>query len=120
MTRREWKEKILRSCMEAGVYKPFFDTVIDELAQIMEIRDDALKQYAASGNSPVIKYTNKGGYTNLKKNPALVVANEQNQQALAYWRDLGLTPKGYKTLTGEGIEEKKGGAFEAMLERLDI
>lgn len=120
MTRREWTEKIRMSCIEAGVYKPFFDTVIDELAQIMEIRDNALKQYAASGNSPVIKYTNKGGYTNLKKNPALVVANEETQQALAYWRDLGLTPKGYKNLTGEAVDEKKGGTLEAMLKKLEI
>lgn len=120
MTKKEWKSKIKRQCKKAGTYKAFFDTAIDELAQILEIRDEAERQYEASGNSPVTEYTNKGGYTNLKKNPALAVINEQNQQALAYWRDLGLTPKGYKILTGEGIEEKKGGTFETMLEKLEI
>jgi hypothetical protein len=120
MKKNYWKKKITEACISAGVYKGFYDNVIMELAQIMEIRDEAMKQYKASGNSPVIKYTNKGGYTNLKKNPALVVVNEQTAQALAYWRDLGLTPKGYKILTGEGIEEKKGGTFETMLEKLEI
>lgn len=120
MNKKDWQNKIKDACIAAGVYKSFFDTVIDELAQIMEIRDEAMRQYEASGNSPVIKYTNKGGYTNLKKNPALVVANEETQQALAYWRDLGLTPNGYKKLTGETIDEKKSGTFEAMLEKLEI
>lgn len=120
MDRESWKTKIREACLAAGVYKSFFDTTIEELAQIMEIRDGAMEQYRASGNSPVIKYTNKGGYTNLKKNPALVVVNEETQQALAYWRDLGLTPAGYKKLTGEAIDEKKGGGFEAMLEKLRI
>ena len=120
MTKTEWQNKIQRSATEAGTYKPFFDTVIEELAQIMEIRDAALAMFVASGNSPVVNHINKGGHTNMVKNPALAVINEQNQQALAYWRDLGLTPKGYKNLTGESIDEKKGGTFEAMLEKLDI
>ena len=120
MTKAEWKKKIQAACVEAGTYKPFFDTIIDDLAQIMEIRDAALAQFVASGNSPVVQHTNKGGHTNLVKNPALAVINEQNQQALAYWRDLGLTPKGYKNLTGEAVDEKKGGTLEAMLKKLEI
>lgn len=120
MIKTEWAEKIKRSSIEAGTYKPFFDTVIDELAQILEIRDAAMAQFVASGNSPVVTHTNKAGHANIVRNPALAVINEQNQQALAYWRDLGLTPSGYKKLTGETIDEKKGGTFEAMLEKLEI
>lgn len=120
MTAEEWKAHIQRACLDAGTYKPFFGTVIEQLAQVLEVRDIAREQFRTSGNSPVIKYTNKGGYTNLKKNPALVVMNECDQQALAYWRDLGLTPKGYKNLTGEAVDEKKGGTLEAMLKKLEI
>lgn len=120
MTKAEWQNIIQRACVEAGTYKPFFDTIIGELAQILEIRDGAMAQFVASGNSPVVTHTNKAGHTNIVKNPALAVINEQNQQALAYWRDLGLTPAGYKKLTGEAIDEKKGGGFEAMLEKLKI
>lgn len=120
MTKKEWKSKIKRQCKKAGTYKAFFDTAIDELAQILEIRDAAMAEFVANGNNPVVSHTNKAGHTNIVKNPALAVINEQNQQALAYWRDLGLTPKGYKILTGEGIEEKKGGTFETMLEKLEI
>lgn len=120
MTKTEWKEKIQDACARAGTYKPFYEAAIESLAQIMEVRDAALAQFAATGNSPVVQHTNKGGHTNLVKNPALAVINEQNQQALAYWRDLGLTPKGYKNLTGEAVDEKKGGTLEAMLKKLEI
>lgn len=119
MTREEWETKIQAACSAAGTYQPFFDSIIKELAQIMEIRDEAMRQYEASGNSPVIKYTNKGGYTNLKKNPALVVINEQNQQALAYWRDLGLTPSGYKKLNGDAVS-KHDTTFEDALAKIGV
>ena len=120
MNAAQWTEEIKNTCKSAGTYKPFFDEFIKQLAQILEAKDTATKQYAASGYSPVLQYTNKGGYTNLRKNPALAVINECNQQALAYWRDLGLTPSGYKKLTGETIDEKKNGTFEQMLEKLEI
>ena len=118
MTKAEWKARIQQACLDAGTYKPFFGTVIEQLAQVLEVRDAALAQYAASGNSPVIKYTNKGGYTNLKKNPALVVVSECDQQALAYWRDLGLTPAGYKKLNGD--IEQHDTTFEDALAKIGV
>ena len=119
MTRNEWKKKIEKACRDAGTYRSFFNETIEQLASILEIRDEARVQYQKSGNSPVIKYTNEGGHTNLKKNPALVVINEENQLALAYWRDLGLTPAGYKKLNGEGVD-KRAGSFEQALANLGI
>lgn len=120
MNAKTWENKIKQTCQQAGTYKPYFDLVIEQLAQILETRDNALDQFHETHDKPVILYTNKGGYTNARKNPALQMLNECNQQALAYWRDLGLTPNGYKKLTGETIDEKKGGTFEAMLEKLEI
>lgn len=111
----EWEQVIKEACQEAGTYQPFFDLIIAELAGIMETKDAALEIYEKSGGSPVIKYTNKGGFTNLRKNPALAVIQECNQQALAYWRDLGLTPSGFKKL--DGIANRKGekDAFSELL-----
>lgn len=106
MTQNEWSNKIKDICKEAGTYKPFFEEVIAQLAEILAMRDDAKLQYAASGASPVIKHTNKAGHTNVAKNPALVIVVECNQQALAYWRELGLTPKGYKDVQ-EIVEVEK-------------
>ena len=116
---KTWKRKIKQACEEAGTYQPFFDNVINTLAAIMEIRDAAVEQYAASGGNPVVAHTNKGGHTNIVKNPALAIINEQNQQALAYWRDLGLTPSGFKRLDGKAVEQKDA-SFEDVLKGIGI
>lgn len=118
MKEKAWKNRIQKACEEIGTYKPEFDPVIETLASIMEIRDEAVKKYNESGGEPVIEYTNKGGHTNLRKNPALQIINESNQEALAYWRDLGLTPSGFKKLDGTVV--KKEGRFEDILSGLGI
>lgn len=115
MDKSEWAEKIKDACKQAGTYEPFFDIVIDELAGIMQTKSDAEEMYKKSGGSPVIKYTNKGGFTNLRKNPALVVIQECNQQALAYWRELGLTSKAYKSIEGAFKKREETDAFSELL-----
>lgn len=118
--RGKWKKEIIRACEEAGTYEPYYDNVINTLAVIMEIRDAAAKQYKESGGEPVISYTNKGGYENLVENPALTIINKQNQQALAYWRDLGLTPAGFKKLSGKNTGYAEGDTFESVLAQIGI
>lgn len=110
-----WEQVIKEACQEAGTYQPFFDLIISELAGIMDTKDAALEIYEKSGGSPVVKYTNKGGFTNLRKNPALAVIQECNQQALAYWRDLGLTPSGFKKLDGQLNRQEETDAFSELL-----
>lgn len=120
MQKDEWKKEIIKACKEAGTYQIFFENVIDTLAQIMEARDRAQEQFISSGAAPTIIHTNKAKEQNIVKNPILVMVNELNAQALAYWRDLGLTPKGLRTLNAEVIERKKGsGGLEKLLSKLD-
>lgn len=109
-----WKRRIRKACEDAGTYEPHFDYVIETLAGILENRDKAQKQFKDSGANPVIAHTNKGGATNLVKNPALIAINDCNQQALAYWRDLGLTPAGLKKIRGEAGEQKKSALAMAL------
>lgn len=118
MDRNEWKNRIFEACEEAGTYRSFFDPVIDTLSKIMETRDSAQAQFDALGGKTIVKHTNKGGSTNIVKNPALMVIMDCNTQALAYWRDLGLTPAGYKRLNAEVVKESNAGAFERLLEKI--
>lgn len=119
MIKEEWTNRLTAVCREAGTYKPFFDEFINQLAQILEIRDNALAEFQKSGNKPVVLHTNKGGHANIVKNPALAVINECNQQALAYWRDLGLTPAGYKKLNGDAVD-KHDTTFEDALAKIGV
>ena len=120
MKREEWQSQITNACKEAGTYQPHYNAVIETLAGILEKRDKAEAQFYDSGGNVVVAHTNKGGNTNIVKNPALVVYMELNTQARAYWRDLGMTPSGFKKLNGEVITTKvmPGGGFEKLLERI--
>lgn len=118
MTAAEWKKRITRDVKAAGTYQKYFGSVIDTLARILERRDDAEALFVASGGNILVKHTNKGGATNIEQNPALRLINDLNRDALAYWRDLGLTPAGYKRLNLEAAQAKSNDGFEKILSQL--
>lgn len=119
MDQKQWKSKIKSAAKKAGTYQPFFDAVIDTLAGILEKRDTAQELFDRSGGNVIVKHTNKGGATNLELNPALRLINDLNRDALAYWRDLGLTPAGLKRINEAAMQKKeKGSALEEALKSI--
>jgi len=121
MEKKEWMRKIKSACKKAGTYQPQFNYVIETLSQIMEDRDKVHDQYVQSGSRPTILHTNKAKETNVVKNPMLVMECELNAQALAYWRDLGLTPAGLKKLNADAVKDKQSsaGGIERLLADLE-
>ena len=115
MEKKEWMRKINAACKKAGTYQPQFEYVIETLAQIMEDRDKVHEQYVTSGAKPTIIHTNKAKESNVVKNPMLVIEMELNAQALAYWRDLGLTPAGLKKLNDDAMKPKKQSSLADLL-----
>lgn len=118
MKSASWKKKIKAACQDAGTYQPYFDAVIDTLASILEKRDDVEDEYNKTGAKPVITYVNKGGQSNPTKNPLLVMWADFNKDALAYWRDLGLTPSGYKKINEKAAQQNSGG-FAGLLKSVN-
>lgn len=118
MDREQWEERIKESCEAAGTYKPFFDSVIETLADILAKRDGAEEQYQKTGGKAIVKHTNKGGNTNIEKNPCLVLINDLNRDALAYWKELGLTPASLKRIDDETLKQKKVSAITVALKDL--
>lgn len=96
-----------------------FDHVIETLASILEERDQAEQAFQKTGGSVIIKHTNKGGATNLEQNPALRLMNDLNRDALTYWRELGLTPKGLKAINDNVGNDKKS-TFEDLLNDIEV
>lgn len=115
MTKQEWIKKINSACKQAGTYQPQFKHVIETLAQIMEERDTAHDQYVEGGSQPTVIHVNKAKEANVAKNPALMLEMDLNTQALAYWRDLGLTPAGLRKLNADAVKEKPTGNLEQIL-----
>ena len=120
MTKQKWKNQIKKACESAKTYQPFFDSVIDTLAGIMELRDDAERKYIESGGEPVVIHTNKNGAENIAKNPALVVIMECNAVALTYWKELGLTSRAYKSMAGSLVPDDGGKRLEDILSDLGV
>lgn len=111
----------MECCQAVGTYRPAFDPVIDTLASILEKRDAVQEEYEDSGQPLIVEHTNKGGGVNLEQNPAIRLVNDLNRDALAFWRDLGLTPAGLKRIDENGMKQKKQRkGFEELLGELGI
>lgn len=106
MKKRAWKTKIKKACKEAGTYKPYFDYVIDTLAGLLERRDDARTRFEEGDEDLIVEFTNKGGATNIVKNPIIAIMEDCDKTALSYWRELGLTPAGLKKINEEVFSSK--------------
>ena len=115
MKKGAWKHKITAACKEAGTFRDYFVPVIDTLAAILERRDEAEAVYKASGGEVLVEHTNKAGATNLEQNPALRLINDLNRDALAYWRDLGLTPAGLKKIDEQAMKQKRRNTLDKVL-----
>ena len=117
MTKNAWKNRITQASIEAGTYQPYFDDVIETLAGILENRDKAQRQFKKDGSKPVIEKTDQRGHVNLVKNPALVIINECNAQALTFWKELGLTAKSFQTMQSNGFKKPEA-TLEDVLSKI--
>lgn len=118
MKKKAWSKRIKEACVDAGTYKPYFDSVIDALAAVLERRDEANEMYINTGGQPIVKYTNKAGATNAVANPALVLWDSMNKTALTYWKELGLTPAGLKKIDDTALKTKSKDPFSESLSKL--
>lgn len=119
MKAKQWRAQIVRDCEALGVYRPAFAPVVATLADILEQRDAAYAEFLRQGGKAVVERVSDRGSVNLAKNPLLQTWADLNAQALAYWRNLGLTPAGFKKLAEQEKQAKSGplAALEAMCRR---
>lgn len=110
----KWKAKIVKACKAAGTYKDYFDPVVSTLAEILDKRDAAQKEFVESGARIMIEYTNKAGATNYVQNPIIRLINDLNRDALTYWKELGLTAASLKKINEAAI---KGGPELSALDK---
>ena len=93
MNAEEWKTVISDQCAKLGHMEDPYVPVIDTLAQILERRDLVYQEFVEQGANVIIDKTSDRGSINKAKNPLYLVWHDLNTQALAYWRELGCTPR---------------------------
>ena len=119
MTRAKWKNRIIKQMKDAGTYQDICEPVVVALSEILEQKDEVFEEFVNNGAQAVTEFTTDRGQVNLKKNPRLQVWEDLNNQALAFWRDLGLTPAGLKKLSEVAMKEtKKGSVLAEALKRI--
>lgn len=118
MKKETWRTRIRKAAQEAGTYRAYFEPIIDTLAAILEQRDKAQKLFAESGGELIVTHTNKSGAENLEQNPMVRLINDLNRDALAYWRDLGLTPAGLKRIDEQAMKQRKRSVLADALREL--
>ena len=116
MTANQWRAKIKAQCMEMKTYQQSFNSAIDTLAKTLEQRDAAQKQFKDEGSQLIFERVSDRGAVNPSINPLVQLIDKLNVTALAYWKELGLTPSAFKKMTGSTApaEEKKSGLAEAL------
>lgn len=119
MTKNRWKKTILSQMSALNLQNDAYGPAVETLASILEQRDKTAKEFRESGGLSVIRYTNKGGSTNTAKNPLLIMWDDLNKSALAYWRELGLTPSSYKKTTGGPPADEKSAGLAEVLKSLE-
>lgn len=114
MDKTSWKRKVNKEVRAVGTYRTSFDMMIDTLCEILAQRDQVLEEFKASGGVVLVETA-----TSCKQNPLLTTWMHLNDQALTYWRELGLTPAGLKKLNEQAIKiEGKKSALESALDAL--
>ena len=118
MTALQWKRKLIQQCKAVDTYQASFSGAISTLSSLLERRDEAYAQFVAEGSRTLVEKTSDRGAVNYVINPLLKLWQDLNRDALAYWRDLGLTPAGYKRLNLEAAQTKSNDGFEKLLGQL--
>lgn len=116
MTANQWRAKIKAQCIEMKTYQQSFNSAIDTLAKILEQRDAAQKQFKDEGSQLIFERVSDRGAVNPSINPLVQLIDKLNVTALAYWKELGLTPASFKKMSGSTApaEEKKSGLAAAL------
>lgn len=116
MKKADWKREIVKKCESVGTYKKEFLPVINTLADILEERDRVRTKYRQEGSQPVVEFVSDRGAVNKRKNPLLLTWEDLNKDALAYWKELGLTPAGLRKLNAETVKgQEAAGSLEKLL-----
>ena len=110
---RKWskldaRKRLIRDRMTAlGIYKAQYAALIERTAKLYLKLEELEEEYAKSGNSRFVEYTNKAGATNLVPNPYIRAIEEAYAELIVHERELGLTPAALRKIaTAEEAPQK--------------
>ena len=116
-------KKIIKSTtkdMQAnGTYKPQFDSTIKVYAEMKQQYNATMKKFYESSCKVTEEYTNKAGFTNIRKTALYLALETLRKDIINYENILGLTPAGLKKINKKGLEGKKKSLLTEALNELE-
>ena len=110
-----WIRLIRKQTKAVGTYRKEFESAIHTLATILDARDAVYEEFLEEGAEFIVERRSDRGAVNQAKNPKVQLWLDLNASALAYWRDLGLTPAGLKKIDEKALKPKRMNAMEKAL-----
>lgn len=98
-----------------GTYREEFLPTVEDLAEVLEYRDDLLSQYKKEGRQKYVEKIKTGGIKDIVLNPLLTEWKDADRRILEYRRELGLTAAGLKKINEKAMKPvKRSSLAEAM------
>ena len=110
MTEKQWNKRINEELIHCGIEYSMSSSIIETLVTILVQRDHIYNQYINEGEKPIIEK---------RKNPLLILWDDLNKTALAYWRELGLTPSSLKRINEGAVKQPKLNKLDEMIKKFD-
>ncbi len=121
MKKRSWKQHIIAAMRAAGTYDEdgAYDLPIACLAETLELRDEAMKQFIDEGGKVSLERLNRQKEPNRYRNPLVSVIKDLNATALQYSSALGITPRALKSMNGAALSKKHSTFAEFLNDMTD-
>lgn len=114
----KYKRQIIYKMKQVDTYNASFMYTINVLSKVLADYDKITEQFEKLGGHVVIKHTNKGGSTNIVKNPLYLAIEKLRDDIITYSRELGLTPSGLKRINQDGNKPQKVSGLQKALNEL--
>ena len=111
-TKEGFKKQTIEIMTGLGIYRPFFDPIIEDYAELCAQHEIHLKEYHKSDYACEID-TGQGGR---KKSPLVATIETERKDILAYSDRLGLNPKALESI--KLTNGKQSGALNELLKSI--
>lgn len=115
MKKDAWKKKTIEQMKGVGTYREEFLPTVEDLAELLEYRDDLLSQYKKEGRQKYVEKIKTGGIKDIVLNPLLTEWKDADRRILEYRRELGLTAAGLKKINEKAMKPVKRSSLAEIM-----
>jgi hypothetical protein len=106
----------IKNMQDINTYRPQFDSTIRAYAEMRQQYNMLMLEYYESGCKITEEYTNKAGFTNIRKTAVYLSLETLRKDVVGHENILGLTPVGLKKIKSDSPKKKISKLGKALSE----